>query len=209
MILDITTYDKKKYFSKNFKGGVVYKITNIINGHFYIGSSANLNKRYYTHLNDMRKEKKTCIKLNRAVKKYNEDNFKFEIIAKCPAEYAIKLEQWFLSNLKPEYNIAKIAGSNLGIKRSEEVKKERSSIQKKHWENNDYRNHHILKLSLNWKQGSSHSMAKIDEHKAYEIKKLLSQSKSYDYICSNLNVSLYTVKDIKRNKTWKHVVYEE
>ena len=205
MILDITVSDKDKYFRKNSKDGVIYKITNLINGELYIGSSTNLYKRYYTHLNHMRSQKKTCIKLNRAVNKYGEDNFKFQIIARCPIEYVIRLEQWFISNLYPQYNIAKIAGSNLGIKRSKEVKLERSNIQKKNWDNVEYRKHHLQKLSENWKQGSNHRGAKINESKVIEIKTLLNQSVASVNIANQLNVSLYTVKDIKRGKTWKNV----
>jgi group I intron endonuclease len=206
MLLAISNEDKQKYFCKKERGGVVYKITNTINNDFYIGSSVNLNKRYYTHLNHMRNEKKTCIKLNRAVKKYNEDNFKFEIIAKCPEEYVLKLEQWFISNLNPNYNIAKIAGSNLGIKRTKKVKIERAKIQKLNWSNKEYREHHIQKLALNWKKGSLHKFAKVNEEIVKEIKLLLLESKTCLEISTQLNVSIHIVKDIKINKTWKHVV---
>jgi group I intron endonuclease len=205
MLLNISNKDKQEYFSKKKKGGIVYKITNILDNNFYIGSSTNLNKRYYTHLNDMRTEKKTCIKLNRAVKKYNESNFKFEILAKCPIEYVIKLEQWFISNLNPHYNIAKIAGSNLGIKRSKKVKKERSKIQKLNWTKEDYRTRHIEKLSLNWKKGSLHKLAKVNEEVAKNIKMLLN-SKTCLEVSNELNISVYIIKDIKRNKTWRHVI---
>jgi hypothetical protein len=205
MILDITSSDKNKYFRKNSKHGVIYKITNLINGEFYIGSSTNLYKRYYTHLNDMRNQRKTCVRLNRAVNKYGEDNFKFQIIARCPMEYVIRLEQWFISNSYPQYNIAKIAGSNLGIKRSQEVKLERSIIQKKNWDDVEYRKHHLEKLSENWKHGSNHKGAKIDESKVIKIKILLKECVSSVNISNELKVSLYIVKDIKRGKTWKHV----
>ena len=51
---------------------------------------------------------------------YNEENFEFKILANCSSEYLIKLEQWYIDNLKPEYNVCKIAGSCLGVKRRQE-----------------------------------------------------------------------------------------
>lgn len=184
---------------------MIYKITNLIDGKFYIGSSTNLYKRYYTHVNHINTNRKSCVKLIRAVQKYGSDNFKFEIVAKCPVEYVLKLEQWFITNLNPEYNVAKVAGSNVGIKRSDEVKLQRSMIQKENWSDDRYRQHHLDKLSLNWKTGSDHRCAKIDEDVARQIKMLLSQSKTCIEVANQLHVGLYTVKDIKRNKTWKHV----
>lgn len=205
MILAINYIDKQKFFRKKSKDGVIYKITNLINGDFYIGSSTNLYKRYYTHLNHMRTSRKTCVKLNRAVQKHGEENFKFEIIARCPVEYVLKLEQWFLINLNPKYNIAKIAGSNLGVKRSEEVRAKRSLIQKENWKNDDYKKHHLEKLSSNWKKGSAHHGAKINDDVVRQIKTLLSEGFTCKDVATRLTVSHHTVKDIKRNKTWKHV----
>ena len=74
MVLDISKSDKIKYFKKTVKKGIVYKITNLLNNDFYIGSTINLYKRYYTHLQDMKTQRRTCIKLNRSVNKYGIDN---------------------------------------------------------------------------------------------------------------------------------------
>jgi predicted GIY-YIG superfamily endonuclease len=74
MILAISDEFKQKYFSEKKKGGVVYKITNNIDGKFYIGSTNNLIKRYYTHIHDIRSNKNTCVKLIRAVNKHGEEN---------------------------------------------------------------------------------------------------------------------------------------
>ena len=206
MILSINHIDKQKYLRKKSKDGVIYKITNLINKKFYIGSSTNLYKRYYTHVNHMKTNKKSCVKLNRAAQKYGFDNFKFEIIARCPFEYVLKLEQWFITNLNPEYNIAKFAGSNLGIKRTEEVKFKKSTSQKKNWKDETYRHEHLENLSRNWKTGSNHNMAKLTEDQVIEIKKQLVNNFLPKQVSENLKVSYYSVKDIHRGKTWKHVV---
>lgn len=205
MILAINNKYKQKYFFEKKKGGVVYKISNDIDGKFYIGSTNNLIKRYYTHINHIRTNKNTCVKLIRAVNKHGEDNFKFEIVCECPTNKILETEQEYIDILQPHYNIAKIAGSNLGIKRTEEVKHNKSISQKENWKDEDYRIKHLEKLSKNWKIGCNHSMAKLTETQVVEIKKQLLNGLLPKQVSDNLKVSYYSVKDIHRGKTWKHI----
>lgn len=205
MILNITQEDKNKYFIQKSKGALIYKIKNLINDDFYIGSTQNLVKRYYTHLNHIRTNKNTCIKLIRAVNKYGEENFSFEIIEKCNIDNLLEREQHYLDSLNPKYNISKKAGSNLGIKRTEEVKLKKSKLQKEKWADQNYRKKHLDKLSNNWKKGSLHKMAKITEEDVIQIKLKINQGLASKEISELLNVSCHSVKDIKRGKTWKHV----
>lgn len=205
MILAIDNEYKQKYFFEKKKGGVVYKISNDIDGKFYIGSTNNLIKRYYTHINHIRTNKNTCVKLIRAVNKHGEDNFKFEIVCECPSDKILETEQEYIDILQPHYNIAKIAGSNLGIKRTEEVKHKKSVSQKNNWKDEDYRIKHLKNLSKNWKTGCNHIMAKLTETQVVEIKKQLLNGLLPKQVSDNLKVSYYSVKDIHRGKTWKHV----
>lgn len=205
MILAIDNEYKQKYFFEKKKGGVVYKISNDIDGKFYIGSTNNLIKRYYTHINHIRTNKNTCVKLIRAVNKHGEDNFKFEIVCECPVDKILETEQEYIDILQPHYNIAKIAGSNLGIKRTEEVKQKKSVSQKNNWKDEDYRIKHLENLSKNWKTGCDHIMAKLTEAQVVEIKKQLLNGLLPKQVSDNLKVSYYSVKDIHRGKTWKHV----
>lgn len=92
----------------------IYKIINIITSDFYIGSAKDLNKRKSNHFNNLKNKQHINKHLQNAVNKYGIENFKFEVLSKCPVEYNIKLEQWFIDNTKPEHNICKIAGSVLG-----------------------------------------------------------------------------------------------
>jgi group I intron endonuclease len=206
MELLISNENKQRYFSEKQKGGVIYKITNKLDNKFYIGSTTNLIKRYYTHINHIRTSKNSCVKLIRAVNKYGEENFKFEIIHECSIEEVLKVEQKCIDNLKPHYNIAKIAGSNLGIKRTEEVKFRKSISQKDNWKDESYRTKHLENLSKNWKTGSNHNMAKLTEEQVIEIKKQLSTGLLPKQVANTLNVSYHSVKDINRGKTWKHIV---
>lgn len=97
----------------NMKSGI-YKIINIITNDFYIGSAKDFNKRKANHFNNLKAKRHINRHLQNSVNKYGIENFKFEILSKCPVEYNIKLEQWFIDNMKPSYNICKTAGSVLG-----------------------------------------------------------------------------------------------
>jgi len=109
------------------KGTGVYSITNKVNGKRYVGSaSISFRKRWKEHIRQMSGGIHHSKPLQRAWNKYGEDNFVFEVLATCPKEYCIKLEQWFIDNLKPEYNINPTAGSRLGAKVSEEERKRMS-----------------------------------------------------------------------------------
>lgn len=53
--------------------------------------------------------------------KYGYSKFNLEIIEYCEPEKCIEREQYYLDNLKPEYNILLKAGSPLGYKHSKEA----------------------------------------------------------------------------------------
>lgn len=58
----------------------VYKISNVANGKFYVGSSVNVRVRFQTHRRELRKGTHHCEPLQRAWDKYGEDRFKFEVV---------------------------------------------------------------------------------------------------------------------------------
>jgi hypothetical protein len=82
----------------------IYRIKNIKNGKFYIGSTNNLIRRNKEHFSLLKRNKNHCKILQRAYNKYGEEAFTFEVLAYCPKEYLFKLEQWFVDTLKPQYN---------------------------------------------------------------------------------------------------------
>lgn len=115
-------------FSKNKSG--IYLIKNLINNKFYIGSTINFRKRYNNHIYSSKKNKNGCTYLQKSFLKYGIENFSFEIIEISNLENLIKREQLYINLLKPNYNIAKVAGSCLGVKRSEEFCKKNSILHK-------------------------------------------------------------------------------
>lgn len=108
--------------SVNRYTGGIYKIINLTNKKIYIGSAKKFSRREREHFNNLKLNKHCNKLLQNAYNKYGKDSFKFEKIAYCPDEYLIKLEQWFINNLNPDYNICRIAGNKLGVKMSEETK---------------------------------------------------------------------------------------
>lgn len=84
----------------------IYQITNKKNNKRYIGSSLDIKKRFTTHKRLLNQNKHHCIHLQNAWNKYGEKSFEFKIIKKCDIKDKLKLEQWYLNNHKPEYNIS-------------------------------------------------------------------------------------------------------
>jgi len=113
------------------KGTGVYSITNKVNGKRYVGSaSTSFVSRWRNHKSKATLNKHHSNHFQKAWNKYGAENFVFEVLATCPREYCVRLEQWFLDNLNPEYNVCKTAGSTLGIKMSLESRKKNSERQK-------------------------------------------------------------------------------
>lgn len=101
----------------------IYKIINIVNEKCYIGSAVNFKQRWMDHKKLLNKNKHHSKHLQNTWNKYSKDNFKFEILLTCEKEELLDYEQLHFDELKPEYNICKIAGSSLGIKHTEETLK--------------------------------------------------------------------------------------
>ena len=98
-------------------------------GKTYIGSSSNLANRLYLYYN-LGYLMNNNQNINKALIKYGYAKFSLEILVYCEPEDCIKIEQYYIDLLKPEYNILKIAGSALGYKHTEENKKRISDSMK-------------------------------------------------------------------------------
>lgn len=77
----------------------VYKITNTVNGKFYIGSSKNIKNRWFKHTALLRHNKHENLHLQNAWNKYKEENFVFEILELCELEDLLIREQYYLDTL--------------------------------------------------------------------------------------------------------------
>lgn len=115
----------------------IYKITCVagdsLNGEIYIGQSYNISDRWNGHLNSMSLGQHGNSKIQNVHDKYGQQSFRFELVRTLDTGFVqsytkeqIKnvlniLEQCYLTTLKPKFNICLVAGSSLGIKRSDEV----------------------------------------------------------------------------------------
>ena len=107
---------------EDYKQSVIYKITNTIDGKFYIGSAVNFKERRRCHLKELRSGRHHSFRLQQAFDRDGIDAFAFEIIEFVDKkENLISVEQKWINDLNPIYNICKVAGSALGVKRSRET----------------------------------------------------------------------------------------
>lgn len=112
-----------------YKSGI-YKITNTVNNKCYIGSTIDIIRRWKLHKTQLKHNRHHSILLQRSYTKHGIDSFKYSVILYCSVEDLIIYEQKIIDLYKPEYNICSIAGSLLGIKRSEETKQKMSVANK-------------------------------------------------------------------------------
>nr|ATI20190.1 ribosomal protein S3 [Juglanconis oblonga] len=114
--------ENKRIILKENKGKAgVYRWVNNLNGKSYIGSSINLSVRLHNYFNIRYLNKELKIGnsiIYRTLLKNRHKNFSLEILEYCEPSLTISNEQKYFDMLKPEYNILKIAGSNLGYKHS-------------------------------------------------------------------------------------------
>ena len=83
----------------------IYKIRNVVNGKFYIGSTANTKTRFYNHRRHLRKGTHHCAHLQAAWNKYGEECFKFEVVEIHPdgVDLAAEETRWLDEHHGKEY----------------------------------------------------------------------------------------------------------
>ena len=78
----------------------VYKISNTLSGRYYIGYSTNIDRRFWSHRNKLKKNCHDNIFLQRSYNLDGEDKFKYDIIHICDREEEAKeIELQYLTNL--------------------------------------------------------------------------------------------------------------
>lgn len=203
----------------------IYKLYFDNDSRFYIGSTNDLQERLQAHTRAVNKQKHFNRYFQRLCLKLGIENLKYEILAKCPQEYLLKMEQWFIDKLKPELNLAEVVGRppinrRRGYKMSEEVKQNISKAKtgkKVDRSNYTHSEETLQKISNSlkgrvitdeWKQrmkeakanGGKYSKLTIEQVK--EIKSLVG-NKTDKEIAELFSCSRATVNQIKNNKIWK------
>lgn len=134
--------------NKKMKTGI-YKIINLTNGKFYIGSAVNIPNRWSVHKAQLNQNKHSNSHLQKAWIGYGANAFIIETILSCPKSKLLYHEQLFLNKYFDSgikcYNICSTAGNRLGTKHSKQTKDKLSKARKG------------LKLSAKWRKKMSKS----------------------------------------------------
>lgn len=97
------------------KAPVIYKIRNVVNGKFYVGSTTDTRERFRTHRNKLRAAKHHCTHLQAAWSKYGEECFVFEVVEQVGAVDALQAAEdvWLLAHVGKEhcYNVGVRSGA--------------------------------------------------------------------------------------------------
>lgn len=125
-----STYAKKTYlnpleqrneiFSDTKGKSGVYCWVNLINGKYYIGSGNVLSSRLSDYYQDWYYQTKGNVLIVRAILKYGMGNFALLILDFTEKENTLTREQYWINELKPEYNILSQANNSLGYKHTPE-----------------------------------------------------------------------------------------
>ena len=88
----------------------IYRISQVGTTRAYIGSSANIRRRWNAHRRELRAGVHHNSKLQRAWTRHGEAAFRFERIEACPAHALIAREQHWLDTASPYFNLSPVAG---------------------------------------------------------------------------------------------------
>lgn len=97
------------------KEPVIYKIRNVVNNKFYVGSTTNTRERFRNHRRMLRGNRHHCLHLQASWNKYGEDCFKFEVVETAVSEEVLWQveDRWLDENFgKPNcYNSGRSAAA--------------------------------------------------------------------------------------------------
>lgn len=167
--------------------GIIYKITNIINGKVYIGQTIqSFNRRIKSHRSHLKCHKHHNELLQRAYDKYGWDAFEFEIIERCDFDNLDERERFWIdkynaTNHELGYNFE--SGGN---------------ALKKH-------NATTIKKFILSSRGENN---KINAKDIPDIKRRLINGESLTEIANDFNVSISCIYRIKNLQNWEYIAPE-
>jgi group I intron endonuclease len=201
----------------------IYIIENLQNGRRYVGSAMRFNKRWKEHARGLDRGNHHSRFLQREWNKKGADAFEFRVVLLCEPENLLMYEQVFIDFYRPEYNSAPVAGSQLGLKMSDEAKAKMSEAAKRtrNFTGHKHRADSKAKISAA-KTGVKHGpydKDRIDKaaRKMRETKSVITESSvriirnmnaagiRHAAIAETVGCSYWVVADIVRNRTFKWV----
>lgn len=182
---DIINLINKKFAVNEWKGigkiSGVYKITNNVNGKYYVGGSKNIINRWYNHVYELRHHQHDNIHLQRSWDNYGENSFLFLIIE--ASDDIVSVEQKYLDIAKNEqnfsYNQQFLSGR---VEMTEEMKKIIGQSLRKRYTKHKHpmlgRNH---TLESRQKMSVSQTGKILSEKTKDKIRKSLSGKNGFNY----------------------------
>jgi len=121
----------------------IYKIVNLANERWYVGSAVNLERRRLWHFSQLRRAAHGNRHLQHSFDQWGEDAFRFDVLEHCPKEKLIEREQWYMDRLREQgvflYNVNPTAGNCLGRKFSPETLAKMSAASRRRFDSPEER----------------------------------------------------------------------
>jgi len=109
----------------------IYKIVNLNNNKFYIGSTKNIEKRIKDHLDRLRRNVHHNKHLQNSYNLYGKNAFIFHIIEWVPEYRVREIEQLYIDSLNPHYNVSKSASAPMDGRKHTKESREKMSKWKR------------------------------------------------------------------------------
>lgn len=158
----------------------IYLITNVINNCKYVGSSANIKRRFYNHSSKLNRGVHENYLLQKDFVKYGKDSFTFEVLIACNECDLQKYEEEFFNKFNSLYNIQPHAGTNKGYKHESSFK---------------------LKLSIA-NSGVNNGQSKLTKDQVLEIRK---SSEKGIILSKKFQISTAQISMVRNNKSYKNI----
>lgn len=204
----------------------VYRIKNVRNGKFYVGSTKDAQTRKRNHFLNLKKGTHTNRFLQAAYNKETDKSvFEFQMFIYCKEEQLLSLEQGCLDLLKPHYNVCKIAGKgpNLkGVPKTKEHSQKVSDALKGRVLSTNHKKLISLARSgkpswnkgLAWSSDSKIKMSTAKKGKSAPHKSSLTEQQALEILASEegtlelaakYRVSRQVIADLRMGHTWRHL----
>ena len=156
----------------------IYKIINKVNGHFYIGSSTDINWRFYTHKRLLSRNEHFNIYLQRAWNKYGENNFDFSIYQEMKKSECLSEEQKLIDEHHGKdyfYNLdkcAKMTSDDVNRKRSDSLRGRKWTDEQRKNASLSQKNKKITQKIIDGRQKSAEALIKWRKEHPDEVRKI-------------------------------------
>jgi group I intron endonuclease len=202
----------------------IYYIYCSLNKKGYVGSSCDIFSRWSNHKHNLRNGKHANKIIQNSYDKYGNNEFDYKVLAECPKEYLLKLEQWFKdkSKLNSNFNIRKECASNIGIVCSE-ITKEKirnkaigrkfksetieklSKIKKQRIKEDNLYKEKIMSNIVKNPIGEKNPNSKLTNEMVIEIRNRIKKGERVCDIKKNYPCCQNMLYEIKNYKNWKNV----